>query len=89
MRISIDGHARYLDNIFIEGLWRSLKRGVIYLREINDGVRAHKVIKVWMAFYNTKRPHAARDRRTPDNAYKADLEKQKAESSIKPKPETP
>ncbi|SPF27897.1 hypothetical protein POI8812_00192 [Pontivivens insulae] len=37
MRISMDGRGRYLDNIFIERLWRSLKQESIYLEEINDG----------------------------------------------------
>ncbi|EDM70630.1 transposase, truncation [Roseobacter sp. AzwK-3b] len=45
MRISIDGQGRYLDNIFIERLWRSLKQEAIYLEEINDGFQARRVIK--------------------------------------------
>ena len=37
MRISMDGRGRYLDNIFIERLWRSLKQEAIYLEEIDGG----------------------------------------------------
>ena len=50
----------------------------IYLEEINDGFQARSVIKDWIAFYNTERPHSALDRLTPDDAYWAGLEEQKA-----------
>ena len=69
---------RYLDNIFIERLWRSLKQEAIYLEEISDGFQARRVIKKWITFYNTERPHSALDRQTPDDAYWAGLEQQKA-----------
>lgn len=78
VRISMDGRGRYLDNIFIERLWRSLKWDAIYLEEINDGFQARRVVKNWMAFYNAERPHYALDRRTPDEAYWTGLEEQKA-----------
>ena len=45
MRISMDGRGRYLDNIFIERLWRSLKQEAIYLEEISDGFQARPDIK--------------------------------------------
>ena len=77
-RISMDGKGRCLDNIFIERLWRSLKQEAIYLEEINEGFRARRVIKGWMAFYNTSRPHSALDRQTPDDAYWAGLEERHA-----------
>lgn len=78
VRISMDGRGRYLDNIFIERFWRSLKQEAIYLEEISDGFQARRVFKDWMAFYNTKRPHSALDRQTTDEAYWIDLEGQKA-----------
>lgn len=77
-RISMDGRGRYLDNIFIERLWRSLKQEAIYLEEINDGFRARLVIKDWIAFYNTKRPHSALAGRAPDDAYWASLDERHA-----------
>ena len=61
VRISMDGRGRYLDNIFIERLWRSLKQEAIYLEEISDGFQARRVIKNWMEFYNTERPHSCID----------------------------
>lgn len=77
MRISMDGRGCYLDNIFIERLWRSLKQEVIYLEEITDGFQARRVIKNWMAFYNTERRHSALDWQVPDDAYWAGLESRK------------
>lgn len=78
VRISMDGRGRYLDNIFIEPLWRSLKQEAIYLEKINDGFQARRVVKNRMAFYNAERPHSALDRRRPDEAYWTGLEEQKA-----------
>jgi putative transposase len=92
VRISMDGRGRYLPsrdhaahnpagqriNIFIERLWRPLKQEAIYLEEISDGFQARRVIKKWIKFYNTERPHSALDRQTPDDAYWAGLEQQKA-----------
>ena len=76
--ISMDGRGRYLDNIFIERLWRSLKQEAFYLEEITDGFQARHVIKNWMEFYNAERPHSALERRTPDDAYWSGLEEPKA-----------
>ena len=74
----MDGRGRYLDNIFIARLWRSLKQEAVYLQEIDDGFQARRVISNWMTFYNTKRPYSVLDRLTPDDAYWAGLEEQKA-----------
>jgi len=71
VRISMDGRGRYLDNIFIERLWRSLKQEAVYLEEIQDGFHARRVIRNWMTFYNTDRPHSSLERRTPKEAYGA------------------
>ncbi|MDP2517937.1 IS3 family transposase [Shimia thalassica] len=78
VRISMDGRGRYLDNIFIERLWRSLKQEAIYLEEIQDGFQARRVISNWMTFYNTERPHSALDRLTQEDAYWDSLEQAKA-----------
>lgn len=69
VRISMDGRGRYLDNIFIERLWRSLKQEAVYLEEIADGFQARRVISNWMTFYNNERPHSSLERRTPREAY--------------------
>ncbi|WP_420821918.1 IS3 family transposase [Pseudorhodobacter turbinis] len=69
IKISMDGRGRYLDNIFIERLWRSLKQEAVYLHELQDGFQAKRVIDEWLEFYNAERPHTALDKRTPDDAY--------------------
>jgi len=68
--ISMDGRGRYLDNILIERLWRSLKYEAVYLYEMGNGFAAKRVISDWISFYNTKRPHSALDGHTPNMAYR-------------------
>ena len=70
IRISMDGRGRFMDNIFIERLWRSLKYEAIYLHEIADGLTARRLIRDWVVFYNAERPHAALGGRTPAEAYR-------------------
>jgi putative transposase len=67
--ISMDGRGRYLDNIFIERLWRSLKYESVYLHEMANGHAAQRVISDWISFYNAKRPHSTLDGNTPNMAY--------------------
>ena len=71
--ISMDGRGRYMDNIFIERLWRSLKYEAVYLHELTDGFKAERVIGEWINFYNTERPHSALGGRTPAEDYGAVL----------------
>ena len=78
VKISMDGRGRYLDNIFIERLWRSLKQEAVYLHEITDGFQAKRIIDNWIGFYNSERPHTALDKRTPDTAYFTQVEIRKA-----------
>lgn len=63
--ISMDGRGRWMDNVFIERLWRSLKYEDVYLRGYADGREAARGIAEWFAFYNERRPHQAVDYRTP------------------------
>ena len=55
--ISMDGRGRYMDNIFIERLWRSLKYEAVYLHELTDGFKAERVIGEWIDFYNPVSQH--------------------------------
>ena len=68
--ISMDGRGRFMDNIFIERLWRSLKYEAIYLHEIADGLTARRLIRDWVRSYNAERPHAALGGRAPAEAYR-------------------
>ena len=72
-RCSMDGRGRYLDNIFIERLWRSLKYEAVYLRELVDGRDAERIVGSWVNFYNELRPHSALGGHTPDEAYRGAL----------------
>jgi len=69
--ISMDGRGRYMDNIFIERLWRSLKYEAVYLHELTDGFKAERVIGEWIGFYNTERPHSSLAGQTPAEAHGA------------------
>jgi putative transposase len=65
IRISMDGRGRWMDNVFIERLWRSLKYEEVYLKGYADGRDAKAGITDWMVFYNHSRPHQALANRTP------------------------
>ena len=65
VRISMDGRGRWMDNVFIERLWRSLKYEDIYLKGYADGREARAGIGEWLTFYNHRRPHQALANRTP------------------------
>jgi putative transposase len=78
VKISIDDRGRYLDNIFIERLRRSLKQDVVYLHELQDGLQAKRVIKDWIGSYNSEQPHTALDKRSPDDAFFDTEQNQKA-----------
>jgi len=65
VRISMDGRGRWMDNVFIERLSRSLKYEDIYLKGYADGREAKAGIAAWIAFYNLQRPHQALANRPP------------------------
>jgi len=69
--ISMDGRGRWMDNVFIERLWRSLKYEDVYLKGYADGREARAGIASWIAFYNTQRPHMALGHRTPMAVWRA------------------
>jgi putative transposase len=71
VRISMDGRGRWMDNVFIERLWRSLKHEDVYLKGYADGREAHAGIAAWLAFYNSRRPHQALANRTPMAVWRA------------------
>lgn len=64
VRISMDGRWRWLDNVFIERLWRSLKYECIYLNAFETGSETRAGIGRWMTYYNGSRPHTALGGRT-------------------------
>ena len=71
VRISMDGKGRYLDNIFIERLWRSLKYEDIYIKAYASVPEARRGIDGWLSFYNNERLHQALGYRTPCEVFRA------------------
>lgn len=69
VRISTDGKGRFLDNIFVERLWRSLKYKCVYLHARESGSEAKAGVRKWMEFYNYKRPHSVLSGRLPAVVY--------------------
>ena len=69
IRISMDGRGRWLDNVFIERLWRSLKYECVYLHAFETGSELRAGLAGWITHYNGQRPHSALAGRTPDEAY--------------------
>jgi putative transposase len=69
IRISMDGRGRWLDNVFIERLWRSLKYENVYLNAYETGSEARAGIGSWFTFYNQIRPHSSLNGQTPDGRY--------------------
>jgi putative transposase len=65
VRISMDGRGRWMDNVFIERVWRSLKHEDVYLKGYADGREAQTGISEYFAFYNERRLHQALGYRTP------------------------
>jgi putative transposase len=69
IRISMDGRGRWLDNVFIERLWRSVKYELIYPSDFADGRQLWMALDGYFRFYNHSRPHQALACRTPAEVY--------------------
>jgi putative transposase len=67
--ISMDGKGRYMDNIFVERLWRSLKYEEVYLNAYASVAEAKAGIGAWLDFYNEERQHQSLRYRTPRQIY--------------------
>ena len=77
IRIAMDGRGRWMDNVFIERLWRSLKYECIYLNAFEAGSEARTWIGRWVAYYNADRPHSAFAGRTPNEVYATQANEEK------------
>lgn len=69
IRISMDGKGRWIDNVFIERLWRSVKYEDVYLRAYENGREMQAGLARYFDFYNRRRLHQAHAYQTPDEIY--------------------
>ena len=67
--ISMDGKGRWMDNVFIERLWRSLKYECVYLHAFETASETRAGIGSWVAYYNAERPHSTFKGQVPDEVY--------------------
>lgn len=76
IKISMDGKGCWVDNVFIERVWKSLKYECIYLQEVDNVLQLKTAIGKWMEFYNHIRPHSVFDGKTPNEVYNDNLAEQ-------------
>ena len=69
VRVSMDGRGRWMDDVFIERLWRSMRYACVDLRAFETGGEARAGLGRWMAYDNADRPHSALGGATPDEAH--------------------
>ena len=69
INISMDSRGRWMDNVFIERLWRSVKYEEVYLNAYGSLTEARRGLADYFEFYNHKRRHQGLDDRTPDEVY--------------------
>ena len=76
IRISMDGKGRYLDNIFVARLWRSLKYEEVFLHAYDGMLAARTGIGRYFTFFNLERGHQALSYRTPMEVYQESIAQQ-------------
>ena len=78
IQISMDGKGRWVDNVFVERLWKSVKYEEVYLHAYDSVSQARQGLQSYFKFYNERRPHSSLDGKTPDSVYFNSLPLQKA-----------
>jgi len=69
IHISMDSRGCWVDNVFVERLWRSVKYEEVYLKAYGSLTEARRELAVYFEFYNQRRRHQGLDDRTPDKVY--------------------
>jgi putative transposase len=77
IQISMDGKGRWVDNVFVERLWKSVKYEEVYLHAYDSVSQARQGLQSYFKFYNERRPHSSLDGKTPDSVYFNSLPLQK------------
>ena len=78
VRVSMDGKGRWVDNVFVERLWRSVKYEEIYLHAHETVREVTRALRRYFDFYNVRRPHQSLEYRTPDEMYFGDDKRREA-----------
>jgi len=78
IKISMDGKGRWMDNVFIERLWKSVKYEDVYLKAYPSMTEARRGLSQYFKFYNEKRWHQNFDRKTPNMVYFESLAQKQA-----------
>ena len=78
IRVSMDGKGRWVDNVFVERLWKSVKYEEVYLHAYESIAHARQRLGRYFEFYNQRRPHTALDGKTPDMVYFNSLPQKRA-----------
>ena len=74
-KVSMDGKGRWVDNVLIERLWRSVKHEWLLLHEYNTIPEVEALLEKWIDRYNKWRPHTANEGQTPWQAYRGEAPK--------------
>ena len=69
MQLSMDGKGRWVDNVFVERLWKSVKYEEVYLHAYDSVAQAKQGLERYFRFYNQRSPHSSLDGKTPDSVY--------------------
>lgn len=69
IKISMDGRGRYLDNIFTERLWRTVKYENVFLKSYRNIGEAREGLSEYFQFYNNQRRHQSLGNQTPADVY--------------------
>ena len=69
IKISMDGKGRWVDNVFVERLWKSVKYEHVYLHAYETVAEARSKLGNYLDFFNSRRPHSSLDCKTPDMVY--------------------
>ena len=69
IRISMDGRGRWMDNVFIERLWKSVKYEEVYIKAYGSIAEARQELTKYFDRYNKRRRHQGLDNMTPDEVY--------------------
>ena len=78
IQVSMDGKGRWVDNVFVERLWKSVKYEEVYLHAYDSVSQARQGLQRYFKFYNERRPHSSLDGKTPDSVYLDSLPIQQA-----------